>query len=107
MAIRTVYISISLFTALIWVFAGIYVRRHPENISGINTMPREKRNKLDLQRVGRFISNMLFSALPFILIAPFMPSEQLFEVMLIVPAIVLAIIAAIYLNVFENKFKKQ
>ena len=106
MAIRTVYISISLFTALIWVFAGIYVRRHPENISGINTMPREKRNKLDLQRVGRFISNMLFSALPFILIAPLMPSEQLFEVMLLVPAIVLCIVAAIYFNAFKEKFIK-
>ena len=105
-AIRIVYISVSLFMAIIWIIAGIYVRRHPENISGINTMPREKRNKLDLQRVGRFISNMLFSALPFTLIAPFMPTEQLFEVILLVPAIALSIIAVIYFNIFEEKFQK-
>ena len=106
MNIKIVYISISVFMALIWVFAGIYVRRHPENISGINTMAREKRDKLDPQRVGRFFSNTLFAALPFILIAPFMPSERLFEVMLLVPAIALAIVAAIYFNVFKKKFSK-
>ena len=105
-AIRIVYISVSLSMAIIWIIAGIYVRRHPENISGINSMPREKRNKLDLQRVGRFISNMLFAALPFILIAPFMPSERLFEVILLVPAITLAIVAAIYFNVFKKNFSK-
>lgn len=106
MAVRIVYISISLFMAIIWIIAGLYVRRHPQNISGINSMPREKRNKLDLQRVGRFISNSLFSAIPFMLAAPFMPSERLFEVMLLVPAIVLAILAAIYFNVFKKKFLK-
>lgn len=106
MELRFIYISISLFTSLIWVWAGIYVRRHPENISGINSMPREKRDKLDLQLVGRFISNSLFSAIPFMLVAPFMPSERLFEVMLLVPAIVLAILAAIYFNVFKKKFLK-
>ena len=106
MNIKIVYISISVFMALIWVFAGIYVRRHPENISGINTMAREKRDKLDLQRVGRFFSNTLFAALPFTLIAPFMPTEQLFEVILLVPAISLSIIAVIYFNIFEEKFQK-
>lgn len=106
MAIRTVYISISLFMALIWIIAGIYVRRHPANISGINSMSREKRDKLDLKRVGRFFSNMLFVALPFMLIAPFMPSEQLFEVVLLVPAIISCILAAIYFNVFKKNFLK-
>ncbi len=106
MTIRMVYIACSLFTALIWVFAGIHVRRHPENISGINTMSSEERNKLDLQRVGRFFSNMLFAALPFMLIAPFMPSEKLFEVMLLVPTIILGVMAAIYFNVFKKKFFK-
>ena len=106
MNIKIVYISISVFMALIWVFAGIYVRRHPENISGINTMAREKRDKLDFQRVGRFFSNTLFATLPFTLIAPFMPTEQLFEVILLVPAIALSIIAVIYFNIFEEKFQK-
>ena len=93
------------FSAL-WSCCALYVRRHPEKIAGYNTMPLEKLCKIDLPRIGRFISNMLFAAIPFILVSPLMPSEDLYIAMLASPPIISAIAAALYINVFEKRFLK-
>lgn len=96
----------SLLVSAVIVLLGLYVRRHPENISGYNTMPRKKLAKIDLPRVGRFISNMMFATIPFMLAAPFMPSMELFEAMLVSPLLIFGIVAVLYVNIFEKRFMK-
>ena len=96
----------TLLVSAVIVLLGLYVRRHPEQISGYNTMSREKLAKIDLPRIGRFISNMIFATIPFMLAAPFMPNLKLFEAMLVSPLLIFGIVAVLYVNIFEKKFMK-
>lgn len=97
---------VALLVSAVIVFCGLYVRRHPEKMSGYNTMSREKLAKIDLPRVGRFISNMMFATIPFMLAAPFMPNLKLFEAMLVSPLLIFGIVAVLYVNIFEKRFMK-
>lgn len=97
---------VALLVSAVIVFCGLYVRRHPEKMSGYNTMSRDKLAKIDLPRVGRFISNMMFATIPFMLAAPFMPSMELFEAMLVSPLLIFGIVAVLYVNIFEKRFMK-
>ena len=92
------------FVSAVFALCALHVRRHPEKMGGYNTMSREKLARIDLPRIGRFVSNMLFAAIPFILVSPFMPSEELFAAMLASPPIILGIAAALYINIFEKRF---
>ena len=106
---QTVVIILFIGTLLVSVviaLCGLYVRRHPEQISGYNTMSREKLAKIDLPRIGRFISNMIFATIPFMLAAPFMPNLKLFEAMLVSPLLIFGIVAVLYVNIFEKRFMK-
>lgn len=96
----------TLLVSVVIALCGLYVRRHPEQISGYNTMSREKLAKIDLPRVGRFISNMIFATIPFMLAAPFMPNLKLFEAMLVSPLLIFGIVAVLYVNIFEKRFMK-
>lgn len=96
----------TLLVSVVIALCGLYVRRHPEKISGYNTMSHEKLAKIDLPRVGRFISNMMFATIPFMLAAPFMPNLKLFEAMLVSPLLIFGIVAVLYVNIFEKRFMK-
>ena len=41
---------VALLVSAIVVSIGLYVRRHPEKMSGYNTMSRDKLSKIDLPR---------------------------------------------------------
>ena len=97
---------VALLVSAIVVSIGLYVRRHPEMMSGYNTMSRDKLNKIDLPRIGRFVSNMMFAAIPFMLASPFMPNVRLSMALLASPLFITTIAAVIYLNVFEKRFLK-
>lgn len=101
-----VNLIVALLVSAVIVLLGLYVRRHPEKISGYNTMSRDKLAKIDLPRVGRFISNMMFATIPFMLAAPFMPNLKLFEAMLVSPLLIFGIVAVLYVNIFEKRFMK-
>ena len=107
---ETVDVVICLVFALLMSFIvvrlGLYIRRHPEKMSGYNTMPREKLDKIDLPRVGRFVSNMMFVAIPFMLSAPFMSNVELSVTMLSSPLLITVIVAALYINIFKKQFYK-
>ena len=69
-------------------------------------MPKAKREKIDIQKLGRFVSNVMFAGVPFALLSPLMPSEELYMLMLVgVPAAML-VACAIYVNVRIKKFEK-
>lgn len=107
LSVVIIQLVFALFLATVWAWCAHYVRRHPEKMSGYNAMPREKLDKIDLPRIGRFVSNMMFTAIPFILASPFMPNQDISVAMLASPPIILCIVAALYINIFEKRFYKR
>ena len=93
--------------AAVWCLIALLLRHYPETMAGYNTMPKAKREKIDIQKLGRFVSNAMFAGVPSALLAPFMPSEELYMLLLCgIPCGVL-VVAGIYVNVRIKKFEKQ
>lgn len=96
----------ALIFVAVWCLIALLLRHYPETMAGYNTMPKAKREKIDIQKLGRFVSNVMFAGVPFALLSPLMPSEKLYALMLVgVPAGML-IACAIYVNVRIKKFEK-
>ena len=94
----------ALIFATVWCLIALLLRHYPETMAGYNTMPKAKREKIDIQKLGRFISNAMFVGVPSALLAPLMPSEELYMLMLCwIPCGVL-VVAGIYVNVRIKKF---
>ena len=92
--------------AAVWCLIALLLRHYPETMAGYNTMPKAKREKIDIHRLGRLVSNVMFAGVPFALLSPLMPSAELYMLMLVgVPAGML-IACAIYVNVRIKKFEK-
>lgn len=93
--------------AAVWCLIALLLRHYPETMAGYNTMPKAKREKIDIHKLGRFVSNAMFAGVPSALLAPFMPSEELYMLLLCwIPCGVL-VVAGIYVNVRIKKFEKQ
>ena len=96
----------ALIFAAVWALIALLLRHYPETMAGYNTMPKAKREKIDIQKLGRSISNAMFAGVPSVLLAPLMPSVGLYSLLLCwIPCGVL-IAAGIYVNVRIEKFKK-
>ena len=90
----------------VWCLIALFLRHYPETMAGYNTMPKAKREKIDIHRLGRLVSNVMFAGVPFALLSPLMPSAELYMLMLVgVPAGML-VACAIYVNVRIKKFEK-
>ena len=97
----------ALIFAAVWCLIALLLRHYPETMAGYNTMPKHKREKIDIQKLGRFVSNAMFVGVPSALLAPLMPSEELYMLLLCgIPCGVL-VAAGIYVNVSIKKFEKQ
>lgn len=92
--------------AAVWCLIALFIRHYPETMAGYNTMPKAKREKIDIEKIGRLVSRVMYAGVPFALIAPLMPNEKLFTLLLLVPAALL-IAVAVYVNVKNEKFNKQ
>ena len=99
-----IHLVMALSLSAVIVLCALHVRRHPEKMAGYNTMPREKLARIDLPRIGRFISNMMLASIPFTLASPFMPNQDMAVAMLASPFIILVIVAVLYINIFEKRF---
>lgn len=93
--------------AVVWCLIALLLRHYPETMAGYNTMPKQKREKIDIQKLGRFISNTMFAGVPSVLLAPLMPSEELYSLILVGVPAGLLVACAIYVNVRIKKFEKQ
>lgn len=93
--------------AAVWSLIALLLRHYPETMAGYNTMPKQKREKIDIQKLGRFISNAMFAGVPAVLLAPLMPSEELYALILVGVPTGLLVACAIYVNVRIKKFEKQ
>lgn len=91
--------------AAVWCLIALFISHYPETMAGYNTMPKARREKVDIEKIGRLVSRVMYAGVPFALIAPLMPNEKLYTLLLLVPSGLL-IAVAIYVNVRKNKFKK-
>ena len=92
--------------AVVWCLIALLLRHYPETMAGYNTMPKAKREKIDIQKLGRFVSNAMFAGVPSVLLSPLMPSEELYMLMLCwIPCGVL-VACVIYVNIRKKKFEK-
>ena len=103
---KIIQIGVCLFIAALWSSIGLLIRHYPETIAGYNTMPREKRDKIDLQRIGKLLSRYMLIGAVSMLLAPFMPNIALFNTLLFIIPILILILAIVYINLFASKFRK-
>ena len=96
----------ALIFTVVWCLIALFIRKYPETMSGYYTMSEAKREKIDIHKIGRLISNALFAGIPSVLLSPLMPNLDLYTLLLcwIPCGIVLA--AGIYVNVRKKKFEK-
>ena len=92
--------------AVIWSLIALFLRKYPETMSGYNTMPKPKREKINIERIGRLVSNTMFAGVPFALLSPLMPSEGLFLLLLVGVPVGMLLAVAVYVNVCHKKFEK-
>ena len=96
----------ALIFATIWALIALLLRHYPETMSGYNTMPKAKREKVDIHKLGRLISNVMFAGIPSVLLSPLMPSPNLYALLLCWIPCGMLIVAGIYVNVCKKKFEK-
>lgn len=92
--------------AVVWGLIALFLRHYPDTMAGYNTMPREKREKVDIQKLGRFISSVMFAGVPSVLLSPLMPSVGLYSLLLCWIPCGMLLVAGIYVNVKKEKFEK-
>ncbi len=92
--------------AAVWCLIAMFIRRYPETMAGYNTMPKEKRARVDVEKIGRVVSRAMYAGVPFALLSPLMPSKELYVLMLVGVPAGLLIGVAIYVNVCKKKFEK-
>ncbi|MBO5464265.1 MAG: DUF3784 domain-containing protein [Alistipes sp.] len=92
--------------AAVWCLIAMFIRRYPETMAGYNTMPKEKRARIDVEKIGRVVSRAMYAGVPFALLSSLMPSKELYVLMLVGVPAGLLIGVAIYVNVCKKKFEK-
>ena len=95
----------ALIFAAVWCLIALLLRHYPETMAGYNTMPREKRAEIDILKLGRLMSNVMFAGVPSVLLAPLMPSVGLYSLLLCWIPCGMLVVAGIYVNVRKDKFK--
>ena len=91
--------------AIVWVLIALLLRHYPETMAGYNAMPKCEREKIDIQKLGHFVSNSMLVGVPSALLSPLMPTMGLYTLLLCwIPCGVL-IVAGIYVNARKDKFK--
>ena len=96
----------ALIFVVVWCLIALFLRHYPETMAGYNTMPKAKRENIDIQKLGRFVSNSMFAGVPSVLLSPLMPSEGLYSLMLCWIPCGIVVVAGIYVNVRKDKFAK-
>ena len=90
----------------VWCLIALLLRHYPETMAGYNTMPKAKREKIDIEKIGRLVSNVMFAGVPFALLSPLMPSVGLYSLLLCWIPCGMLVVAGIYVNVRKEKFAK-
>ena len=101
------YIFILVY-GLFWVGLGLLVRKYPETISGINSMPKEKRDKLNLPKIGRFVSVWIYVSAAVIFLSMLIRGDELRGQVLVCGPIFLIMLCWAYLIKYKStRFSKE
>ena len=92
--------------AIVWSLIALFIRKYPETMSGYNTMPKQKREKINIAKIGRLVSNTMFVGVPFALLSPLMPSKELFLLFLVGIPVGGLLAVAVYVDVCYKKFER-
>ena len=92
--------------AIVWSLIALFIRKYPETMSGYNTMPKPKRDKINIEKIGHLVSNTMFAGVPFALLSLLMPSKELFLLLLVGIPVGGLLAVAVYVNVCHKKFEK-
>ena len=96
----------ALIFAAVWALIALLLRHYPETMAGYNTMPKAEREKVDIQKLGRFVSSAMFAGVPSALLSPLMPSVGLYSLLLCWIPCGVVVAAGVYVNVRKKKFEK-
>ena len=96
----------ALIFAAVWVLIALFLRHYPETMAGYNTMPKAECEKIDIQKLGRFVSSAMLAGVPSVLLSPLMPNEKLYALLLCWIPCGIVVAAGIYVNVSKKKFDK-
>ena len=87
---------------------GALVRKYPETISGISTLPKQAREKLNLPKIGAFLSKGLNVSATVVFLAILIPKQGLrWQVAVIVPLFLILLSAAYLAKYRTTRFKKE
>ena len=96
----------ALIFAAVWVLIALLLRHYPETMAGYNAMPKCEREKIDIQKLGHFVSNSMLVGVPSALLSPLMPTMGLYTLLLCWIPCGIVVAAGIYVNVCKKKFEK-
>lgn len=101
-------VLVFLAVALIFVGVGLLVRRYPTTISGISTLKREERDKLDLHKIGRFVSRWMYVVAATIVLSLLIPYPKLrAEAMWMLPLFEVVVCYAYLIKYKRSRFSKE
>ena len=87
---------------------GALVSKYPETISGISTLPKQAREKLNLPKIGTFLSKWLNVSATVVFLAILIPKQGLrWQVAVIVPMFLILLSAAYLAKYRTTRFKKE
>lgn len=93
--------------AAFWVGLGFLVKRYPTTISGFSTMSNERRQKYDMEKVGRFVSKWLYAAAIVVVLSMLLPARLHVETLIVAPILFIFLCAGYLLKYQDNRFKKE
>lgn len=97
---------VALFIATIWTLIGVLIRNHPKTMAGYNTMPKQRRDEIDIKRIAVTISNAMFIGAASMAISPLLRSKKLFCILLVLLPVAILILSVLYVNIFAKRFRK-
>lgn len=97
-----------LIYALILIGVGRLARKYPETIAGINTMPKERREKLNLPKIGAFVAKWLNASAVVVLLGMWIPKSDLrWQVVVWIPCFLIMLAAGYLIKYKHTRFSKE
>lgn len=92
--------------ALIWFLLARYMRRHSQQTANYLIISEAKLESLNVKKVARFVSSVMFASLPCILLSPWASSTKLYYPLQFGLPILFALLAVLIVNIFSKRFCK-
>lgn len=92
------------------LFLGLaaLVRKYPETIAGISTMPKAEREKLNLPKIGVFVAKWLNVSAVVVFLGMWIPKSELrVQVIAWVPVFLLLVASAYLIKYKKTRFSKE